>query len=91
MRVAVETGRLAVRGPAGVCDADVRVEEYLDVGLLLFYYLLELGDLADLLEGKHLVLLVAIDGQTGGVVATILETGQACALVSIGLDWKLLR
>jgi hypothetical protein len=55
----------------------VRVEDLVQVGLLLFDQLLQLGDLADLLERKDLVLLVTIHRQTGGVVATVLKPGEA--------------
>lgn len=46
------------------------------VWLLLLDQLLQLSDLADLLEGKDLILLVAIDGETGGVVAAVFEAGE---------------
>lgn len=45
---------------------------------MLLNELSQLCDLADLLEGEHLVLLLAIDGETGGVVSSVLETRQAC-------------
>ncbi len=64
-------------GPAGVGDAAVRIEHLGQIGLRVVDELLQLGDLADLLEGKHLVLLVAIDGKAGRVVAAVLETGEA--------------
>jgi hypothetical protein len=57
----------------------VVVKDLGHVGLLLLDELLQLGDLANLLEGKDLVLLVAIDGNTGGVVAAVLETGETCS------------
>lgn len=65
-------------GPTGVCNAGVGVENlgHIEVGLV--DKLPQLGNLANLLEGKDLVLLVAIDGKAGGIVATVLETGQAC-------------
>lgn len=62
MRVAVKLGRRPVGGPAGVCDAGVGVESLCQVGLRGLDALLELGDLADFLEGKDLALLVAVDG-----------------------------
>lgn len=46
------------------------------IWLLLLNQLLQLRDLADLLEGKDLILLVAIDGETGGVVAAVFETSE---------------
>jgi hypothetical protein len=70
--VAVDARGGAVGGPSGVRDTGVRVEDLVEVELLLLDELLECGDLADLLDGVDLVLLVAIDGKTGGVVAAVL-------------------
>ena len=64
--------------PAGVCNADVGVKDLCEVWLLLLNQGLELSDLSDLLEGIDLVSLVAIYGKTGGVIATVLETGETC-------------
>jgi hypothetical protein len=61
-----------VSGPSGVRNTGVRVEDLVEVEVLLLDELLERGDLADLLDGIDLVLLVAIDGETGGVVAAVL-------------------
>jgi hypothetical protein len=71
MRMTVEARRAAVGGPSGVCNARVGVEDLGQVGLLVVDELLERGDLADLLEGEDLVLLVAVDCQTRRVVATV--------------------
>lgn len=76
--VAVETGGGTVGGPASVCDTDVGVEDLGEVGLALINKLPQLGDLAYLLEGKDFLLLVAIDGKTGRVVPSVLETGKSC-------------
>ena len=43
--------------------------------------LLQLGHLAHLFVGKDLVLLVAIDSYTSGVVATVLEAGETWSVV----------
>jgi hypothetical protein len=48
-----------------VRNTGVRVEDLVEVKLLLVEELLQRGDLADLLDGVDLVLLVAIDGETG--------------------------
>lgn len=64
-------------GPASVSDAAVGIEGLFKVEVLAVDKLLQLRNLAHLLEGKHLVLLVAIDGKTGRVVAAVLETGKA--------------
>lgn len=78
MRVAVQARRGAVSGPTGVCNAGVGVENlgHIEVGLI--NKLPQLGNLANLLEGKDLILLVAIDGKAGRIVATVLKTRQAC-------------
>jgi len=79
VRVAVDPAGGTVGGPSGVCNTGVVVKDLGHVGRLGLDELLQLGDLANLLEGKDLVLLVAIDGNTGGVVATVLETGETCS------------
>jgi len=61
-----------------VCNAGVRVEDLGQVKVLLIDQLLQRGDLADLLDGKDLVLLVAINGEPGGVVTAVLEALEAC-------------
>jgi hypothetical protein len=75
--MAVEAGRGAVGGPSCVCNASVRIEDLGHVGLLLLDQLLQLDDLTDLLESKDLVLLVAVDGQAGGIIAAVFEAGEA--------------
>ena len=89
VRVAVDPAGRAVGGPSGVCNTGVVVEDLCEVGLLLLDELLQLGDLADFLEGEDLVLLVAIDGDTGGVVAAVFETGETCGReeCQLGKDW----
>jgi hypothetical protein len=76
VRVAVEARRNTVGGPTGVGNASVRVEDLGRIGLGLLDQLLQLGHLANLLEGKDFILLVTIDGETGGIVATVLEAGE---------------
>jgi hypothetical protein len=71
--------------PSGVCNASVRVEDLGEVWLLLRDELLELDDLADLLEGEDLILLVSIYGETGGVVSTVFETGESWSVVNFVL------
>jgi hypothetical protein len=68
-----------------VCNTGVVVKDLCEVGLLLLDELLQLGDLANLLVGKDLVLLVAIDGDTGGVVAAVFETGETCRRENVSL------
>ena len=62
--MAIETRWFAVSGPPSVCDASVRIKDFLHVDVALLDELSELGDLANLLEGENLILLVAIDCQT---------------------------
>ncbi|KXT02277.1 hypothetical protein AC579_8322 [Pseudocercospora musae] len=74
VRMAVDSGWRTVGGPSGVCDSCVVVEKLGEIWLLLVDQLLELGNLAHLFEGEDLILPVAIDGQTGGVIATVFES-----------------
>lgn len=77
MGMAIETGGGAVGGPSGVCNTGVRVEDLGEVWLLLLDQGLQLGDLADLLEGKDLILLISVYGETRRIVATVLQPGEA--------------
>lgn len=77
MGVAVLTGGGAVGGPTGVRNTSVRLEGLGHVGLGLGNELTELSDLADFLEGLHLVLLVAINSHTGRIVTAVLQSGKA--------------
>ena len=77
VRVAVESRRRAVGGPSGVRDAAVRVKDLGHVDLGAVDELLELGHLADLFESKDFIFLVAVDRETGRVVSSVLETGEA--------------
>jgi len=61
-----------------VRDAAVGIERLGQVDVGLVDELPELGYLADLLEGEHLLLLVAVDGEAGRVVAAVLEAEEAC-------------
>ena len=59
-------------GPSSVRNTGVRVEDFGQVEVLLLDELLQRGDLANLLDGKDLVLLVTVDGKAGRVVAAVL-------------------
>lgn len=78
--MAVEPAWGTVGGPSGVRNASVAVKDLVHIRLVALDQLPQLGDLADLLEGVDFVPLVAIDGETGGVVATVLETRKACEI-----------
>lgn len=58
-------------------NAGVGVKDLVHVGLVLLDELLQLVDLADLLEGEDFTAAVAVDGQTRGVIATVFETLEA--------------
>jgi hypothetical protein len=69
--MAVYTRGGAVGGPSGVGNTSVRVEDLVEVEVLLLNKLLEGSDLADLLDGVDLVLLVTINGETGRVITAV--------------------
>ena len=77
MRMAVETRWRTVGGPSSVCNTGVGVEDLGEIWLFCCNEFLQLYDLADLLECKDFVLLVAINSQPCGIVATVFESGQA--------------
>ncbi|RUP48603.1 hypothetical protein BC936DRAFT_144315 [Jimgerdemannia flammicorona] len=61
----VDSGRLTVRGPAGVGHAGVTDERLGEVNILLLgNQLLDSSDLADLLVDEDLPLIFTIDGKT---------------------------
>lgn len=70
--MAVDTRWGTVGGPSGVGDTGVRVEDLVEVEVLLLDELLQRGDLADLLDGVDLILLVTVNGKTSRVVTTVL-------------------
>ena len=60
----VGTRRRTVGSPASVGNTAVCIKDLCEIGLLLLDELLQLGDLADLLESEHLISLVSVDRQT---------------------------
>ena len=72
MRMAVDSGRLPVCCPASVCDTSMRIKGFGQVDTGFGDKLLELCNLAHLLEGKDLILLITIDCKTGGVITSVL-------------------
>jgi hypothetical protein len=74
MRVAVDARRRTVGGPSGVGNAGVWIKHLGEIEVLLIDELLQRSDLADLLDSEDLILLVAVDSQTGRVVAAVLKT-----------------
>lgn len=51
--------------PASVRNAGMAIKDFGHIWLLLCNEFLELGDLADLLEGKDFIFLVSINRETG--------------------------
>ena len=72
MGMAVDTRGGTVGGPSGVGNTGVAVKDLVEVEVLLLDELLQRGDLADLLDGVDLILLVAVNGKTSRVVTTVL-------------------
>lgn len=70
--MAVDTRGRTVSGPSSVGNTGVRVEDLVEVEVLLLDELFQRGDLADLLDCVDLILLVAVNGKTGRVVTTVL-------------------
>ena len=69
--MAVE-GRWGTMGsPASVSNASMRIEGLGQVDTRLSNELLQLGHLANLLEGKDFIFLVSVDGQTCRVVPAV--------------------
>ena len=63
MRMAVLARWLTMCSPSGMSNAGMRVKDFGQVWLLLLDKLFQLGNFANLLEGKHFVLLVSVDGK----------------------------
>lgn len=64
VRMAVDARWGTVSSPSSVCNANVSVKDLCEIWLFLCNELLQLGDLADLLECEHFVSLVSVDCQT---------------------------
>jgi hypothetical protein len=54
----------------------MRIKDLLHIDLALLNEVSEFGNLANLLEGKHLILLVAVNCQSCGVVAAVFKPGE---------------
>lgn len=72
VRVAVDTRRRTVCSPPGVRNADMGVKLECRIWLRLLNELLQLLNLAHLFECVDLILLVAVDCNASGIVATVL-------------------
>jgi hypothetical protein len=78
MRVAVQTGRLAVCRPSGVCNSSMRIKCFGEIGLGFLDKLLQLSNLAYFFVRKDLVFPVPIDRDARRIISTVFETGQTC-------------
>jgi len=70
--------RRPMRRPSRMRDPRVRIEDFGEVGRGIGDQLFQFGDFADFFEGQDLVLFVAVDGEAGGVVASVFEAGETC-------------
>lgn len=68
--------------PSRMCNTGMTVKDLGKIWLLLFNELLQLGNLPNLLIGKDFILLVTINGKTCGVIATVLQTREACGEIT---------
>jgi hypothetical protein len=86
MGMAVKTGRLAVSGPSGVCNAGMGVKDFGHVWLVRSNELLQLGNLANLLESVNFIFLVTVNSKTGRIISTVF---QACKAIHECVENKL--
>jgi hypothetical protein len=70
--MAVDARWGAVGSPAGVGNACVGIEDLVHIHARLRDELLEGSDLANLLDGEDLILLVTVHGESSRVVSTVL-------------------
>ena len=64
--------------PTSMCNSDVGIENLGQVWLRLLNQLPEFCYLANLLEGKDLILLVSINAKPSGVIASVFESSETC-------------
>lgn len=77
VRMAVLAGRGAVGSPACVSNTSVRLKSLSQVRLAFIDKLLQLCNLSDFFVGSHFFLLVAINGKSGRVITTVLESRKS--------------
>lgn len=74
MRMTIDRRRFAMRGPARMRDAHTIEKLPLHIWLfLLINKALKLSDLADLLVQHDFAFVIAVDGHTCRVIASVLE------------------
>jgi len=62
--------------PSGVRNACVGIKDLCEIWLLILDELPQLRHLANLLEGKHFILLVSVHSETCRVVSSIFKPGK---------------
>jgi hypothetical protein len=77
VRMTIEGRGLAVRCPSCVRDSGVGHKFLVHVDVLFVDQLAQGSNLADLLEQVDFILAVAVNGHSGGIIATVLETLKA--------------
>jgi hypothetical protein len=75
--VAVDAGRLSVSGPPGVSNTGMGNKGSIKIRLGILDKLLQLCNLANLLERENFVLIIAIDCYTCGVVTTVFQAAKS--------------
>ena len=74
--MAIEPRRLTVGGPSRVSNTAVCVKGFAHIKARLGHQLPEFGHLAHLFECEDLILLVAVDCETGGVVTSVFKARE---------------
>ena len=74
--MAVDSGGGSVGSPSRVSDSSVRNKRSIKINAALLDQLLQLDNLANLLESVDLVLLITVNGNTGGIIATVFESRE---------------
>jgi hypothetical protein len=64
-------------------NAGMRVKGLGEIHRRIIDKLPQLGHLPHLLKGKHLILPVAVDSQTSGIITAIFETQQAYSIETV--------
>ena len=77
VRVTVPARRSTMSGPACVSNTSVRLKSLGQVRLAFIDKLLQLCNLSDFFVGSHFFLLVAVNGKSGRVITTVLESRKS--------------